>query len=140
MLWNMYPYLISTNKTDCLRLISDIELNRQSITATAVILGSVPLHIKSSKMTVDNNNKLHGYCVLSILKDDENLVPRDKTLGWVPHKIAGYFIHGKLNGIAIIVTNHNSYGWVTATNGILHGPIVVYGLHAILPVSSEYNF
>ena len=134
LLWHMSPEDNSIDEPKSLRLVSDVKLDPRMVTATARILGSLPIRISFSKLAVDKNNMLHGYCDFSVLKEDYNLVPRDKTLGWPIHKVIGHFVHGKLNGITMVKTNTMSSGWLTVKNGILHGPVVLYGLHPILPV------
>ena len=115
-------------------LISDIILETKNMTAR--IFGSPPLNIMFKEIRVDENGKPNGYCHIYVVKEHIQFIPKDKTLNWTPVEFGGMFIHGNLNGIVAVQTNTSSYGWMTAKNGILHGPCAIYGIHHLLePVS-----
>ena len=53
-------------------------------------------------------------------------------LQWTPFYIKGKFVHGNLEGPVRIVTTNNNIIFATFKNGVMHGPVVSYGLSLIL--------
>ena len=121
------------------RLISDVIVNLDTKTATAVILGSPPVNIffETGDIKVDEGLKLNGFNTLSVSPGHQKLIPRDKALGWSPIKIIGNFNHGDLNGFVLLKTNASTSVWATVKHGILHGPCVISGISYILEQVSQ---
>ena len=140
VLWYLRPELEQVDKIKSIKLISNITLDHKSSTATASILGSDPLRMTLNYVALDNKKRLHGYCDISVVKEDEHLIPKDKTLEWIPTRFRGMFLQGNLNGIALIGLNLEGFnGWFTLKEGVLHGPCIINGIRPVLPVKHIYT-
>ena len=142
VLWQLKPESSKVNAENSTKLISDVIVNTDTKTATAVVLGSPPLNLvfETGDIKVDKDLLLNGFNDLSILTGHQQLIPRDKALGWTPIRIIGNFIHGELNGIVLLKTNVSTSVWATVKNGILHGPCVISGISYIIEQVSQKLF
>ena len=139
ILWQLRPELEQLDEDDSIRLISDVNFNIEKQCFTAKILGSpaVKVLFAADNVRLDSDFKLNGFNDVLIATEDQNLVPRDKTLSWSPTRIIGRFDHGLLNGLAFLHTNIGTFVWAITKNGILHGPCVIWRIsYVIEPVSN----
>ena len=135
ILWHLKPPAEEVDEVTALRLISNITINETTRTVTAVILGSErPLELELYEFHLNKRLELHGYCDIGIAAKDRLGVPRDNAVDWPPYRIKGMFYNGKLNGIAIIETDTQSFGWVTMKDNVIHGPVVFQGIMPVNPV------
>ena len=81
---------------------------------------------------------MHGYCELNIAPSGNNVTGTDPTLGWSISKIKGIFIHGLLQGQAIIGLQDGRSLLASIQDGVMHGPQILYGVLQILPVSKVF--
>ena len=58
----------------------------------------------------------------------------DPTLGWSVKAIKGIFIHGYLQGQAIIGLQDERWLLASIEDGVMHGPQILHGVLQILPV------
>ena len=100
---------------------------------TARILGSLPVRFQFGRghYNLDQDFRLNGFNHINVAAEQQQHLPKDKTLGWVPISIAGSFDHGNLNGLVLLGTNVSTNVWATVKNGILHGPCVISGISYI---------
>ena len=150
ILWQLRPELEQLYVAKSNMLISDVNICSEKKSMTARILGSPPVTFvfANGHVRLNNNMKLNGFNHIQIDSEQQQHVPKEKTLGWGIISIAGKFSHGVLNGLTLIKTNVSTEVWATVKNGILHGPCVVYGISYIIdPVRfifklylTRYNF
>ena len=83
-------------------------------------------------LSIDEKQQPHGHCVFNLPKEHLNDTGKHEFLNWSIKSISGKFNHGKLNGIANLITWQGQKIWATFKEGILHGPAFQYGVTAIL--------
>ncbi len=81
---------------------------------------------------VDENLQLNGFIHLSIDKDFVNKTGTHDFMAWSPQTIAGRFVKGVLQGVALIETWKGQIIFGTFVDGIWHGPAIGLGLVPIL--------
>ena len=142
ILWRLKPNDKPPTSRISTRLISEVKLDVKSQIINARIFGSpvIKMTARAGAFKLDGNMKLNGFNDLWVLKEFQNLIPPDVTLGWVPIRIAGMFKHGALNGISYIETNVSTKVSAMVKDGILHGPFVSYGISFILETVSIASF
>lgn len=109
------------------KLISDFVYDKESKYMTARILGSEPMKVvfQYKKVELDSERQPHGYNDIFISPNQNQTIPKEKILNWVPRRIVGRFSHGLLNGSVMIQTNSSSFVWTVVNNGVLHGPCII---------------
>ena len=134
VLWQLRPDSEQLDEDVSTKLIADINLNVEEKTMTARVLDSAPVNIifAAGGMKLDKALKLNGFNDIIIASEHRKIVPSDKTLGWSPTRILGYFDHGSLNGFTFLETNVKTYVWAMVKNGIMHGPCVIWGISYII--------
>ena len=142
ILWRLKPIKEDPNHNISLKLIHDINVDKENKSITAKILGSPPLQIRflGGEVTLDNKNRPHGFNDLEVIVEDKHRIPKATSLGWAPRRITGFFRHGILNGIAGISTNRSNLVWATVRDGVLHGPTLSYGINFIMEHVSKSKF
>ena len=93
-----------------------------------IAFNEVKITIIFRTLKLDNNFLPNGYNDLSVVEENEHLIPKDNALGWVPVRIIGIFSHGVLRGYTVIKTKKHSTTLVMTRDGVLHGPCVIYGI------------
>ena len=142
ILWRLKPNDKPPTSKISTRLISEVKLDVKSQIINARIFGSpvIKMTARAGAFKLDGNMKLNGFNDLWVLKEFQNLIPPDVTLGWVPIRITGMFKHGALNGISYIETSVSTKVSAMVKDGILHGPFVSYGISFILETVSIASF
>ena len=139
ILWRLKPLKEEPDHKHSRKLISDVNIDNENRNMTARIFGSPPLQIKivGGQVTLDGDNRPHGFNDFQVINDHQKFVPRDDTLGWAPKRIIGFFQHGSLNGITGIATNRSTLIWGMVKDGVLHGPTITYGISFIMEEVSK---
>ena len=93
----------------------------------ARILGSEPIEVifQYTKIKLDPDYLPNGYNDISLVPKQNQTIPKDRHLNWVPRRIVGRFHHGLLNGTVMIQTNSSSFIWTSVHNGVMHGPCII---------------
>jgi hypothetical protein len=94
--------------------------------------GQLPTTWTILYLSLDLNAQLHGLCGFQIVNEHINLTGHHDLLQWSPKNIVGRFIHGKLHGVAAMVTWRGNYLFPTFKDGVIHGPVYGYGQTSIL--------
>ena len=68
------------------------------------------------------------------MQSGNNVTGTDPTLGWSIKIIKGIFIHGFLQGQAIIGLQDGRWLLASIEDGVMHGPQILHGVLQILPV------
>lgn len=129
-LWKMKPEPSSPQRSLVkIPFISDINMvDYENQVFNLTIFNGKPAKFRMLVGGIDKNLNLHGTCHLATSKNQAKLVGTHPMLDWTPFEIKGKFIHGNLEGhVRIVTTNHNVI-FATFKNGIMHGPVFVYGL------------
>ena len=140
ILWKLRPIEEKPKHEYSAQLISHMRLDMANKTLTARIFGSFPVRIAitGESIAVNRKNNPNGINDIRIVKEDQKLLPADKTLGWAPIRITALFNKGILNGLTRIETNVSTIVWGIAINGTLHGPSITYKIPYIIePVSKN---
>ena len=77
--------------------------------------------------SLDLQGHLHGTCTFVLPSEHYNSTGTHDFLNWSIKLFSGNFIHGKLNGIVILVTWNAANIYATFKDGELHGPTFAYG-------------
>ena len=87
-------------------------------------------------LSIDENLQPHGPCKFFLIgtwqERHEYESGKHNFLNWSIKEIYGQFNHGKLNGIAKLVTWQSQIIFATFKDGILHGPAIVHGTTPII--------
>ena len=139
LLWKLKPVMEEPDVDNSRKIISDVHLDKDRASITARILGSPQLQIKiiGGEVRFDKKGRPHGFNDFQVIDSHKHLVPKANTMGWVPHRIIGFYNHGKLNGIISIATDRSNIIWATVRNGILHGPTITIGINFIMEEVSK---
>ena len=82
-------------------------------------------------LSIDKNLNPHGLCRLTLPGNwkirHQYESGKHKFLDWSIKQILGKFIHGKLNGLVIMLTWQTQIIFTTFVDGVMHGPAFVYG-------------
>ena len=139
-LWHLKPLSEELDQNRAIELISNIAYNDTTNTFSANILGSKrPLKIQFNDFKLNDKLEIDGYCDISIDLEDRYNIPKDVALDWPPYRIRGIFKDGKLNGISVVETNTQSFGWVTMKDNVIHGPVIFHALMPVNPVSFSFS-
>ncbi len=92
---------------------------------------------KAGYVSIDTHGQLHGVCNFKSNEEFNNKTGRHELLDWSPRFISGRFVHGQLEGIVIIHTWRSNFILATFKEGVMHGPVYVYGLSAILDIEAR---
>ena len=83
---------------------------------------------KAHRISLDNNELLHGTCSFSLLVNWRNKTGTHEFLKWSLKYFSGRFEHGKLQGIASLITWNGAYIIAMFKDGELHGPAIAMGV------------
>ena len=84
--------------------------------------------------SLDLQGQLHGSCTFVLPVEHYNSTGTHAFLNWSIKLFSGNFIHGKLNGIVILVTWNSAIIHATFKDGELHGPAFAYGRIPVLDI------
>ena len=75
----------------------------------------------------DTQDQLHGICHFVLISKFINETGKHDFLDWSLEHFSGNFVHGKLQGIALLVTWRGVQMFATFKDGELHGPVSALG-------------
>ena len=78
---------------------------------------------RGSKLSFDTNGQLHGLCKLNLKYEFFNKTGHHNFLKWSLRFISGNFVHGNLEGNAVLITWRGVAIYAIFKNGELHGPV-----------------
>ena len=82
---------------------------------------------KTNVISLDENRQLHGTCSFSLLVDHYNKTGTQDFLKWSLRYFSGRFEHGKLQGLASLLTWNGAVIMAMFKDGVLHGPTIAIG-------------
>ena len=77
--------------------------------------------------SLDPQGLLHGTCTFVLPVEHYNSTGVHEFLDWSIKMFSGNFIHGKLNGVVLLVTWNAADIFATFKDGELHGPAFAFG-------------
>ena len=98
---------------------------------------------KANVISLDENRQLHGTCSFSLLVDHYNKTGTQNFLNWSLRYFSGRFEHGKLQGLASLLTWNGAIIMAMFKDGVLHGPTIAIGKIPIYDLGVRiicYNF
>ena len=88
---------------------------------------------------LDKNGKLHGFVNLGLPKNEFGKAGRPDFLDWSPKNIYVKFHHGVPNGLVFIMTFKGQGIFTFLKDGILHGPVYVYGQISVMNMEVRFQ-
>ena len=82
---------------------------------------------KANEISLDKNGLFHGSCSFTLLPDLFNQTGTHEFLKWSLKYFAGRFEHGKLEGLASLITWNGAFILAMFKDGELHGPAIAIG-------------
>ena len=82
---------------------------------------------RALEIHLDTNGNLHGKCSFLLEMNNWNTTGRHTLLNWSLKYFSGEFFHGKLHGLALLITWDGANIFATFQNGELHGPVFAFG-------------
>ena len=89
--------------------------------------------------TLDKNGDLHGFVNLGLYTSDIGKAGSPDFLDWSPKNIYAKFHHGVPNGLVFIMTSKGQGIFTFLKNGILHGPVYVYGQISVMNMEVRFQ-
>ena len=87
---------------------------------------------------LDSNGKLHGKCAFMLELKYWNTTGTHNFLNWSLKYFSGEFFHGKLQGMALLITWNGANIFATFQNGELHGPVFAFGTIPIYDMAVSF--
>ena len=122
-----------------LPFLSKIEIISEKHLWVKMSIWNGPIQVwKVNMMSIDENGDLHGAFAVELPNEEDHgksgSIP---NLDWSPKIISGNFVHGKLNGIVMILTYKLQAIFAMTQDNVFHGPCYVMGLASILEMESR---
>ena len=89
--------------------------------------------------SLDKNGILHGFVNLALYVNDIGKAGSPDFLHWSPKNIYAKFHHGVPNGLVFIMTSKGQGIFTFLKNGILHGPVYVYGQISVMNMEVRFQ-
>ena len=100
------------------------------------------MNLTIPRLKLDSNNKLHGSQTLAVSGGEGSTNhKRIPEFPWAANSslygVSGRFVHGELQGVAVLYFSIHRGGFAQVRDGYMHGGIVAYGQIPVLPVSIQ---